>query len=154
MLFNFAPFHKDGYKMFKISAFLSLFQFVFILLIELVRKNMPNWNEQEKNVSFWFICCTMRENMAFCLYCTSHVCWNVLNQRVPNLIGGKFVESKSLTFIDVINPVSVFFLNIELILEFLIFHFEKCMFIMLILFDIIGNARRCFTSSFNYKWRV
>jgi hypothetical protein len=38
----------------------------------------------------------------------SHFCLIVLNQRVPNLIAGKFVESKSLTFIDVINPVSGF----------------------------------------------
>lgn len=78
-------------------------------------------------------------------------CLIVLNQRVPNLIGGKFVESKSLTFIDVINPVSVFLFYTELIVEFIICGFEKGVLLILILFDIIGYTRSCFTSSFDYR---
>ncbi|KAI5448318.1 methylmalonate-semialdehyde dehydrogenase [acylating], mitochondrial isoform X1 [Lathyrus oleraceus] len=37
---------------------------------------------------------------------TSHFSTHPNSLRVPNLIGGKFVESKSLTFIDVINPAT------------------------------------------------
>lgn len=45
--------------------------------------------------------------------CNSVLIWviNLIHlffyQRVPNLIGGKFVDSQSSEFIDVINPVSL-----------------------------------------------
>jgi len=36
----------------------------------------------------------------------------LLYQRVPNLIGGKFVDSQSSSTIDVINPVSIWTYNV------------------------------------------
>jgi hypothetical protein len=61
--------------------------------------------------------------------------------------------SQSLTFTDVINPVSGF------LFYYWVYSWVSClgfwgMVLMLILFDLIGNTRSCFASSFDYKWRI